>query len=136
MLTKSIPSKLVEAAKAVALSGPGTGRRNSFRVGAVLFDNRGRVLAAKHNSYKTHPFLSSFTKWPFQHAESACLLAHGLDYCSEASLLVVRYHLDSRTLSCAKPCEVCAKLINMAGIQKVYFSNWKGEIECSKLEIA
>jgi len=100
-----------------------------MRVGAILFE-KSRILTAKTNSYKTHPALAKFTKWPYLHAETSCLLSHGLDNCSSASLLVLRLHLDNRTLSCAKPCDVCMGLIEMAGIRNVFYSDWDGSIKC------
>lgn len=124
-----VSSRLIEACKAVTMTGEGVGKRNSYRVGAILFDKK-RIITAKTNSLKTHPALAKFTKWPYLHAETSCLLSHGLGNCSEASLLVVRLHRDDRTLSCARPCDTCASLLDLAGVRKVYYSDWDGEIKC------
>jgi tRNA(Arg) A34 adenosine deaminase TadA len=121
--------RMVEICKAVTMTGDGVGKRNSYRVGAILFE-KNRVLTAKVNSLKTHPALKRFTQYPYLHAESACILGHGLDYCAGTSMLVLRLHRDNNTLSCAKPCDTCMSMIELAGVRKVWYSDWDGEIRC------
>ena len=120
---------LIESAKAVALAGPGVGPSRNFKVGAILFDKRHRILNAKHNSYKTHPFLTRWTKYPFLHAESSCILGYGLDNTDGLSLLVVRIRRDLR-LSMARPCVTCSQLASLANIKNIYYSDWNGDIKC------
>lgn len=124
----------LEAAKAVAMAGPGVGGRNHnrFKIGAVLFGSRG-VVNAKHNSYKTHPMLTKYTNFPFLHAETACILGEGLDHCHGLDLIVVRLFNGSNSLALAKPCNVCQEVIKEAGLRNVYYSNNNGKIE--KLEM-
>lgn len=119
--------RVVEYAKQLAVTSPGVGRRNHARVGAVLF-RKNKIIKAKTNSYKTHPLLTKYTKWPFLHAETSCLFSHGLDNCSDLDLLVVRVHRDSDTLSCAKPCPVCSQFIRLANVRETYYTNWTGDI--------
>lgn len=126
---KGLSQRYVDNAIGAALASDGIGKRNSYRVGAVLF-NRNGIISARHNSRKTHPKLAKFTEFPFLHAESSCILHAGLDNCSDSTLLVVRVLKDGRTLSCAKPCDTCMKMIDLAGISKVYYSDWNGEFKC------
>lgn len=123
MLTK----RFLEAARAVALASQGTGPRNSFRVGAVLLD-KNRIITAKSNSYKTHPVLAQYSNWPFQHAESACIISHGLDNCDGLDLLVTRVNKKG-SLTMAKPCDACLNLISDVSLRNIYYTNWEGKLE-------
>lgn len=120
---------MMEVAKAVALSGDGVGGRgkDSFRLGAVLFDKRGRVVASGTNSYKTHPKLAPFTEYPFIHAEQACLLKYGLDNCEGLCMMVVRVLKDG-SFANAKPCSVCSSLLRACGVRDVYYSTKEGKV--------
>lgn len=120
--------RLGQAARAVALAGTGFSPINRHRLGAVLFDNKGRILSAKHNSRKTHPELQKRTQHPFQHAESATVLGYGLDNCEGHNLLVVRISALG-TLVCSKPCSVCTTLMQDAKLRRVYYVNDNNEIE-------
>ena len=120
--------RLVLACKCVAMASEGTGVRQCFRVGAILF-HRKRILQAKHNSYKTHPALAKFYKYPHMHAEAACILAHGLDNCKGLDLLVVRVG-KKNNMTMAKPCDPCSELIKYVGINKVFYSDWDGHVDC------
>lgn len=122
-----VTQRFLEAARAVALTSSGTGQRNSFRVGAVLLD-RNKIITAKANSYKTHPILSKYSKWPFQHAESACIISHGLDNCHGLDLLVTRINKKGN-FTMAKPCPSCMALIRDVSLRNVYYTNWKGDLE-------
>jgi len=117
----------LEAAKAVALASEGTGKRNSFRVGAVLFKGK-TIYAAKHNSYKTHPILARYTRFPHLHAESHCILSHGIDRCHALDLLCVRVNIHN-AFSMAKPCKTCTRLMADVGIRRVYYTDWDGEVQ-------
>lgn len=111
------------------MASEGTGVRQCFRVGAILF-SRKHILQAKHNSYKTHPALVKFFKYPFMHAEAACILAHGLDNCKGLDMLVMRVG-KKNDVTMAKPCDSCADLIRHVGIRKVYYSDWSGNVVCA-----
>ena len=118
----------LQRAIATAKAGPGIGRRGNFKVGAVLYDGP-RVLQARFNEYKTHTILSRFSNFPHLHAESSCLIHHGLDQCSDLDLLVVRIGFNDSRLLNSRPCSVCSKLILYSKLRNVYFSNEKGDIE-------
>lgn len=126
---KALSQRLVDIATGVALTSEGIGKRNSYRLGAIIFDKK-RVLCAKPNIRKTHTVLSKFSKFPYLHAETNCILSHGLDNCNGKSLLVVRVAMDDCTLRNSLPCAVCSSMIKLAGIKKVYYSNNEGEIKC------
>ena len=129
-----VKDRFVNIALGAALAGPGVGRRNCYRVGAVLF-NKNKVITAKHNQIKTHPALAKFSKFPYLHAETACILGEGLDSCRGLNMLVVRVHKDDETLSCAEPCDVCRGFIKMAGIKNLYYSDWNGNIVKDRINV-
>jgi tRNA(Arg) A34 adenosine deaminase TadA len=117
---------MLEAAKAVCLAAEGTGRNKNFKVGAILF-KKNHIYAARSNSYKTHPHILLYSNYPYLHAESACILSHGLDNCYGMDLMVTRM-LRNKQLCMAKPCEACMSLIKDVGISNVYFTNWEGDL--------
>ena len=123
-----ILNRMRDAAYAVALSGQGVGPRCAFRHGAVLFDRSGKILSAKSNSLKTHPKLAKFTDYPYLHAESACILGHGMDNCDGLSLLVLRV-LKNTQVSLSKPCIICQRIIEDAGLKSVYYTDVNGMVK-------
>ena len=127
-MKKHILNRMRDAAYAVALSGQGVGPRYAFRHGAVLFDRSGKILSAKSNSLKTHPKLAKFTDYPYLHAESACILGHGMDNCEGLSLLVLRV-LKNDQVSLSKPCVICQRVIEDAGLKSVYYTDVNGMVK-------
>lgn len=125
----TLPTRLITACKCVAMASEGTGVRQCFRVGAILF-HRKYILQAKHNSYKTHPALTKFFKYPYMHAEAACILAHGLENCEGLDMLVMRVG-KKNDVTMAKPCDSCSELIKHVGIRKVHYSDWGGHVVCA-----
>lgn len=123
-----ILNRMRDAAYAVALSGQGVGPRYAFRHGAVLFDRSGKILSAKSNSLKTHPKLAKFTDYPYLHAESACIIGHGMDNCDGLSLLVLRV-LKNDQVSLSKPCSICQRVIEDAGLKSVYYTDVNGMVK-------
>lgn len=123
-----ILNRMRDAAYAVALSGQGVGPRYAFRHGAVLFDRSGKILSAKSNSLKTHPKLAKFTDYPYLHAESACIIGHGMDNCDGLSLLVLRV-LKNDQVSLSKPCVICQRVIEDAGLKSVYYTDVSGMVK-------
>lgn len=112
--------RFFEAAHAVALSGPGAGGSAGYRLGAVLV-YRKQILAARFNSLRTHPELLRFSSWPFLHAESACILSHGMNNCAGCKLYVVRIKRDN-SLAIAKPCIACQQLIKEVDITEIHYT--------------
>lgn len=127
-MKKHILNRMRDAAYAVALSGHGVGPRYAFRHGAVLFDRSGKILSAKSNSLKTHPKLVKFTDYPYLHAESACIIGHGMDNCDGLSLLVLRV-LKNDQVSLSKPCVICQRVIEDAGLNSVYYTDVNGMVK-------
>lgn len=124
-----VSTALLDVARKTAQNSEGVGPNFNYKVGAILFKKK-RLLKAKSNSYKTHPSLRHFTPFPHLHAESACIFSNGLDNCSGLNLLVVRVRQPNNQLTMAKPCKVCTALISDVGINKVWYSNWNGELIC------
>ena len=116
--------KIVERAYRTALDTPGIKR---YKLGAVLYDKK-TIQCAKGNLRKTHPALAKLSPFPYLHAESHCLISHGLDHCSGLDLFVLR--LDARgNPTMAKPCDVCLSLGRYVGLSSIAYTNWLGEIE-------
>lgn len=117
--------KYIQAAKAVALSSEGVGK-SRYRVGAVLVHRRHGIIAARCNSYKTHPFLTRFTKYPHLHAEAAVILAAGFDAAVESTIYVAR--VDRRgNLAMAMPCEgLCQPLMRDVGVRRAIYTTAGG----------
>lgn len=112
-----------------ALESPGTGGKthSNFRLGASIVSKK-ILLTSGYNSYKTHPKLLAFYKFPFSHAESSAILSLGTDNCRNTNLYVVRIK-KNKDLGLAKPCKDCMKFISFAGIKIVYYSTENG-YEC------
>ena len=127
-MKKHILEKMRDVAYGVALSGQGVGPRYAFRHGAVLFDRSGKIVSAKYNSLKTHPKLARFTDYPYLHAESACIIGHGMDNCDGLSLLVLRV-LKNDQVSLSKPCVICQRVIEDAGLKSVYYTDVNGLVK-------
>lgn len=105
------------AAKAVALTSKG-----KYRLGTVVVKH-GRIIAARCNSYsKTHSALAKFTEFPFQHAETAALIAAGSASSRGCEVYVCR--LDRQGNICmARPCkEVCEPYMREAGVSTAYYT--------------
>jgi tRNA(Arg) A34 adenosine deaminase TadA len=125
----SLESKLrrpFESAMVAALLSPGVGGRGAaqFRLGCAI--TRGPVvLASRFNSYKTHPALVKLTKWPYLHAETASVLALGVNNCRGLNLFVTRI-TPANNIGLAKPCDVCMGLIKTTGISKIYYTMQAG----------
>lgn len=119
---------VLNACRAVALSSPGCGPRNCYRVGAVIFHKSGKIVTAKTNGLKTHAKLFSHTAFPVLHAETHCIISRGLENCSGYSLMVSRV-TKSGNFTMAAPCEVCSKWIKMANFKRVYYTDWEGRLQ-------
>jgi len=98
------------------------------KIGAVLFTHRGRILSSAHNS----TLYGYGDKWTI-HAEIFLLAKmNNLKILSrhntnKLNILVLRVKHD-KSLSMAKPCDVCQKALNPLDIT-VYYSDYKGDIK-------
>lgn len=121
----TVPDAIIRRAIQAAKETEGIKR---YKLGAVLFDKRGNILNVKGNCRKTHPALSKFTPFPYLHAESYCLISHGLDHCRDLNLFVLRLDGRGRT-TMAKPCDVCGDLGRFVGLRSIMYTDWEGNIE-------
>lgn len=120
--------KMTEAAIEAAKSSKGTGSAN-FRVGAVLTNKKGIIKSKGYNSYKTHTFFTKFYKYPFHHAEGACILNCGLDNIHSSDVICVARVSKTNIVRLAKPCSECQELLRYTGIRKVVYSTNEGTFE-------
>jgi len=93
-------------------------------VTAFAYDRKGRLLSMGRNSYvKTHPLQARAAREVgehykiFLHAEVAALVKVK-DWSRVHRLVVTRYNKDGVPVI-AKPCRVCQRVINLAGIEQV-----------------
>lgn len=94
---------------------------------AFIYDKRGRLLSAAKNSYiKTHPLQAKLAKEvslpdkQFLHAEVAALVRLK-DWKKAHSIFITRIGKNGEPLL-AKPCPVCARAIQLAGIKNISFT--------------
>lgn len=122
-------TKLLRSLSNLALNGDGVGgrKRDGYKLAACLLDKRGRPVSYGINSYKSHPLAVYYSDYPFVHAELDVCVGHGLRNCSGLDLVVVRVLKDG-SLTMAKPCNACTKLMQDIGIRKTIYSNWAGEL--------
>lgn len=121
-------TKLLQSLSHLALSGDGVGgrKRDNYKLAAALLDKRGRPIAYGTNSYKSHPIALYYGAYPHVHAELDACLGHGLRNCAGLSLVVVRALKDG-SLSMAKPCTSCMRMMKDIGIKMVTYTGWQGE---------
>lgn len=119
-----LPERIIQAATQAAIETDGIKR---YKLGAVLFDKKGRIINAKGNSRKTHPLALRFSSYPYLHAEAHCIIHAGLDNCYGCNLFVTRISRNG-SLSMSLPCESCRSLLKYASIKHVYYTDWNGKI--------
>lgn len=93
---------------------------------------RGKPVRTRTNLKKTHPYLAKYTEYPYLHAESHVVLSYGVDDCKGLDIYVTRQKKDG-SFTMAKPCSVCMRILHEVGIRKVFYTNWKGKVECLRL---
>lgn len=95
-----------------------------FKLKAVIYDKKGKVLSIGENSYiKTHPYQAKlakqiggeYTEKCFLHAEVAAILK--CKDLSKAHRIMVTRVGKSGNLLLAKPCPICQSAIKAAGIK-------------------
>jgi tRNA(Arg) A34 adenosine deaminase TadA len=95
---------------------------------AVLYKG-GAVIRVACNENKTLAYRKKYFSHgePSRHAEMNVI--HGIprDVITKCSMLVVRLNKKNE-LSSAKPCIACASALYDAGIKKVYYTSYTGEI--------
>lgn len=105
-----------------------------FRVGAVIFSSK-RIISSGHNEIRSSNIPSKHKLYNNSvHAEQAALLGTDWNKLKGCSILVMRCSKTKGSLSNAKPCPLCQKLLAHIGIRNIYYSNEMGEIVHAKLE--
>ena len=124
----SNPNKMLQIAVEAALKS----EYNTYRIGAAIFSRKGALISTGFNKQKTHVRQA---KWAFEvgqplrqflHAEIDALIKcrHGDPY----SIVIVR--LTSKGLAMAKPCAVCQRALLETHINKIYWTNERGQLVC------
>jgi deoxycytidylate deaminase len=90
----------------------------SHQLGAVLV-SRGKIVSFGWNQMKTSPH----SPHPFKsiHAEFHALSGVALKDLKDTEMYVFREKKDG-SLGNAKPCKFCAKMLELSGIKKVYYT--------------
>ena len=114
--------KRVKRGLRAAVSAARSSHFYAHRVGAAIFKGAA-VISLGCNLAKTHPQSPDCYS---THAEFSAILK-GKDV-RGASLFVARLTRTNK-VSCAKPCESCQQLIEKAGISRVFYTNYNGEME-------
>ena len=105
-----------------------------FKIGAVVFKGS-RILSSGHNEIRSSNIPSKHKLYNNSvHAEQAALLGTDWNKLKGCSILVMRCSKTKGSLSNAKPCSLCQKLLAHIGIRNIYYSNEIGEIVHAKLE--
>ena len=126
---------LLDRAREAAQEAKGVGGRNGacYRLGAVVAF-KGLLCSTGTNSYKTHPLLLKYHKYPYLHAEINAIIKWGTDNCKGAEIYVARVLQDGKTYALAKPCLPCLKIMKDVGIERVYYTTGdKDERGCIRL---
>jgi len=96
----------------------------SHKVGAAVFIGS-RLISIGYNQKKSHPRNQAI--WS-RHAEFDSLI-HLMGEDSSKAILFVARLTRSNKISCAKPCPTCCELITKLGIRRVFYTNYKGQLE-------
>jgi tRNA(Arg) A34 adenosine deaminase TadA len=107
-------------------------RNNQVYHLAAILRRKGKVVKIGENTDKTHPkFLRHYPDggWSaYMHAEMNVLrFARPGD-----EIEVFRVKKECQHFTMAKPCELCQKAMQKAGIKKVHYTNWDGIWETIK----
>jgi len=109
--------------------------QHDIKMGCIITDRKGRVLATGVNSRKSHPMQSRFAKQCgrddkiFLHAEiSALIRCRGEGH----TLYVGRWRKDG-AIGLARPCPICFGAIIDAGIRQVVYTETGGTVSVISL---
>jgi len=105
---------MIEHAKKASKNGCG-----KYRLGAAIYDKKGRLISIGWNKQKTHPKFGSFI-YNRIHAEGDALLKALKKKSSLKGSYIVVYRERGNL---AKPCSCCEGMLREAGIEKVYYTN-------------
>lgn len=115
---------MIEHAKKASLKGYGR-----FRLGAAIYDKKGKLVSIGWNKQKTHPKYGSFI-FKRIHAEGDALIKALRSSKSLKDGYAVVYR---RNGNVAKPCPCCETMLREAGLKEVYYTD--GQEKLSKLQL-
>ena len=95
-----------------------------YKLSAIIFDNKYHVINSGYNRWL---LIGHREKIPFRtsiHAEADAIIGTSRQELYGSSILVFR-----NNYGLAKPCQHCQKLIDIAGIKNIFYSNGQGNIE-------
>lgn len=102
-----------------------------FKVGCVILDKKGNVIAEGYNQKKTHPMQYKYAernnreKKIYLHAEISALVKCRAE---PHEIIVVRVKKDG-SYGLAKPCPICMSAIMESGIKNIVYSTDEGTFE-------
>lgn len=99
-----------------------------WKMAAVLFRG-GAIIRVAVNSKKFIGYRRELFEFdPTRHAEINVCHNMPREVLKSCSMLVVRVSRKRGKLTSAKPCKACMRAMQLAGISKVYFSNYDGKL--------
>jgi deoxycytidylate deaminase len=111
----------------------------TWRLGAVIFRGRRKVLAVGHNRDKTHPMSKYFNVYTGKecswiHAEQSALIScRWYDTVTGSSILVARLLANDKP-GMARPCGNCIRILKQYSIKKIFYTTGEqDEIKCEKI---
>lgn len=101
---------------------------HDYKLSAALYKGGSILRIATNNSKYMGYRRDVFEFEPTRHAECNCM--HGIprDVLEKCNMLVVRVNCRGE-LASAKPCRSCMQAIKAAGITKLLYTNYMGELE-------
>jgi len=104
---------------------------NHCKHSAVLYTQKGKILACGYNVMIENEAAKFFHRHPFFHAETLCLWKAFGNKVRRGNQNLYLFSLrlnSSGEFRLAKPCKECMKAMQRARIRAVYYSTSKGEI--------
>ena len=105
---------------------PSSQRHN---ITAIIYDKKGKILSIGRNSYcKTHPLQAKYAKESgqpdrcFLHGEIDAIIR--LKYNDKPHKIFVSRVLKNGKYGLAKPCSICERAIEIAGIKEVEYTTY------------
>ena len=105
---------------------------DSYKVGAAIYNRRGKLLSVGWNKQKTHVRQA---KWAFAVGQPLRQFLHAeidalIKIRNEEPYSIVIVRLTKKGLAMAKPCAICQRAISDTGIRKIYWTNSEGVLLC------
>lgn len=107
--------------------------RHKHKTGCVLLDRQNRVISVGVNATRTHPLQARYaeqTDNPFKihlHAEISALTRLRRQHIPHTAIVVRLLANGKRSM--AKPCPVCEAALLDNGIEQIFFTDNKGEVQ-------